>query len=500
VLRQGSPAQLEDQREGRHEGSAGGGAADQIARSIVLVILFSVPALLCVRAAVMSDPDVWWHLRTGQWILEQHAFPQTDPFSIDAMGKPWQAYSWLFDLVILRLFREWDLVGIVVYTSGMVAAITALFYRLVSRLQPDFTKAVLLTAAGVVCLSGILTPRPWMFSIVFFVLELDVLMQARRTGKWRELMWLPALFALWANIHIQFVDGLVVLGVAAIEPVAQRWWPWRESRLRGNAAWATLGGCVAGTLLNPYGWRIYQVAFGLATEGGVANTITELKALEFRDAADFLLAFMALAAAAALTWRRRPGFFEAALLAIGTYLSLHSMRDRWFLAAAACAVLAGALPAGQEAPKRNLPALALPAILAAAWGVMAAGFAAFGVTDATCKWSLAKELPVNAVEALRQQGLGGRLFNDYDWGGYLIWSLRQPVSIDGRAALYGAERIARNVDTWNGKPDWASDPDLAAAGLVVGPTILPLTQILREDPAFRIAYEDKTATVFVRRR
>lgn len=471
---------------------------DQIARSVVVTILCAVPALMCLHAGVMSDPDVWWHLRTGEWIVEHHAVPRADPFSNFGMGKWWPAYSWLFELVIFKLFRLWGLVGIVIYTSAMVAAITAALYRLAQRLQPDFTMAALLTIAGVISLSGILTPRPWMFTILFFVLELDILMQARKSGKIRELLWLPVLFALWANIHIQFIDGLVPLGIAAVEPAAERWWPWPQARLRSPALWGVFGACILGTMVNPFGWRIYHIAFDLVAQSGGVNIITELLSLRFRDSADFVLLFMALAAAAALAWSRRPPFFEATLLALAAYLSFHSLRDRWFLAIAAAAILASTLPADEE-QRHDLPAFALPAILLAVAALLAGGVAVFGVNQARLNASLAEELPVGAVEAIKQKGLSGRLFNDYDWGGYLIWSLRQPVSIDGRAALHGDARISRNVDTWNGKPDWASDPDLAAAGLVIGPVQLPLTQLLRLDPAFSLVYEDKLAAVFVRR-
>jgi hypothetical protein len=471
---------------------------DQIARSVALTILFAVPALMCLHAAVMSDPDVWWHLRTGEWIVEHHAIPRADPFSAFGMGKWWPAYSWLFELVIFKLFRQWGLVGIVIYTSAMVAAITAALYRLAQRLQPDFTKAALLTIAGVVCLSGILTPRPWMFSILFFVLEAGILMQARRTGKARELLWLPVLFALWSNIHIQFIDGLLLLGVAVVEPAAERWWPWPQAKLRSRVLWVVFGACILGAMVNPFGWRIYHIAVDLVSQSGGVNIITELLSLRFRDAADFVLLFMALAAAASLAWSRRPPFFETALLALAAYLSFHSLRDRWFLAVAATAILASTLPADEE-QRRDLPAFAVPAILVVVAALLACGVVAFGVNQARLKASLAEELPVDAVEAIQQNGWSGRLFNDYDWGGYLIWSLRQPVSIDGRATLHGDVRTARNVDTWNGKPDWASDPDLAAAGLVIGPVQLPLTQLLRLDPGFSLVYEDKVAAVFVRR-
>ena len=91
------------------------------------------------------------------------------------------------------------------------------------------------------------------------------------------------------------------------------------------------------------------------------------------------------------------------------------------------------------------------------------------------------------------------MFNDYDWGGFLIWNLRQPVEIDGRSNLYGDKRIERSVDTWNAQPDWACDPDLFRAGYVIAPVKKPLAQVLRMDPRFELAFEDKLAAVFVNR-
>jgi hypothetical protein len=92
------------------------------------------------------------------------------------------------------------------------------------------------------------------------------------------------------------------------------------------------------------------------------------------------------------------------------------------------------------------------------------------------------------------------LYNDFDWGGYLIWALRMPVSIDGRAAFYGDKAIDRSVATWNAEPDWASDPALISAGVVLEPVKAPLVQVLRMDPRFKLVFEDKVAAVFVARR
>src|ERR1039457_1075796 len=92
----------------------------QWAQALVLAALYSFPAFFCLHIADAGDPDVWWHLRTGEWILQYGAVPHTDPFSMFGAGKPWVAYSWLFELLIFQLFRWLGLVGLVVYTTGMV--------------------------------------------------------------------------------------------------------------------------------------------------------------------------------------------------------------------------------------------------------------------------------------------------------------------------------------------------------------------------------------------
>ena len=197
---------------------------DQVARALLTAVLYAAPILMCLYAsASIADPDIWWHLRTGEWIMQHHTVPHTDPFSAFGAGKPWQAYSWLFELVAFKAYQWFDLSGIMAYTATMVLAITIALHRLMQRLQPDFTKATLLTMSVMICLSRLYTPRPWLFTILFFVLEIDLLMQARKSGATRELFWLPLIFALWANIHIQFIDGLLVLGVAACEPALRRW-------------------------------------------------------------------------------------------------------------------------------------------------------------------------------------------------------------------------------------------------------------------------------------
>ena len=119
--------------------------------------------------------------------------------------------------------------------------------------------------------------------------------------------------------------------------------------------------------------------------------------------------------------------------------------------------------------------------------------------ESQLRQELKTALPVQAVDFVQSHGFEGPVFNDYTWGGYLIWRLHQPVSLDGRAALYGDKRIDHVDSLWKGKAGWIDDLELARARFIIGPSEAPLSQLLRHDPRYRVIYEDKLATVLVHR-
>ena len=109
--------------------------------------------------------------------------------------------------------------------------------------------------------------------------------------------------------------------------------------------------------------------------------------------------------------------------------------------------------------------------------------------------------PVEAARMVEEQGYAGPLFNDFNWGGYLIWALPElPVSIDGRTNLHGDERIVRFGQTWSGLPGWEKDPDLARAGVVIAQANSALASLLLHDRRFIQVHQDDVAHVFVARR
>ncbi|HTX40377.1 MAG TPA: hypothetical protein VMD25_01015 [Acidobacteriaceae bacterium] len=473
--------------------------SEQITRAILLALLFTGPALMCFAGAraVVGDPDLGWQITTGQWILQHHAFPQADPFSRLAHGAPWQAYSWLFDLILVKLYSWFGLDGIVAYTAIMVTANGVAIWRLVNRLQPDFLKSALLTLGAVFSMSRMYTPRPWLITIFFFALELDILLRYRSSGRTRTLFWLVPLFALWANIHIQFIDGLLVLALAAAEPLIVRWLRWGSQAPAARPLWIAFGACILATFLNPYGVTVYRSAWILGSQPGVLNTITEMHAMTFRTDSDFVLLFLALGAAGVLFRYRNLAPFETLLLSLSAVLAFRSQRDLWMLAIVAVAILAAGIPEGAS-ERKPLAFWTVPITTGLCTAVVAVAAVVMHLNNSRMAQLEAKSMPVQAVEVIQQRHYDGALFNTYGWGGFLIWKLGEPVSIDGRAGLYGDEVISRSMDTWAGNPKWSSNPELTSAKVVIGPADSALTQLLLRDPRFDLAYEDSLAAIFTR--
>jgi len=477
--------------------------ASGVARTWILALVFLTPAILPILAATpVHDPDIWWHLATGRWIWQHGAVPHYDPFHIGANPAEWVAYSWLYDVGIYTLYLRLGLQGLFLYSVGMSLAVTAALYRLIRRLEPRFVVSCVLTALVATAVWRHQGVRTFLITILFTALELNVLWAARR-GRSAALLLLPPLFVLWANLHIQFVYGLAILALAVMESSVDR--------IRGLPAWyAERDGfagawilpisllCCAATLANPYGWKVYVVVYQYVTQAAPWTYLGELRAPTFRSVSDWLSLAAALGGAFCLGRRGTARPFTLGLLALAAFLSFHAMRDTWVVAMVGVVVMAdGRTPFVR--PKWN-----------AAWLGRALKVSAAVAVTVTLVWigaktgqadlaeAAASRFPAKAADYVAEHGYKGRLYNHFDWGGYLIWRLPElQVSIDGRTNVYGDRVLERSMATWGAGKGWDEDPGLLSADVVIADSRQPLTSMLNVDRRFRRVYHDELAAVFV---
>src|SRR5690242_8598800 len=289
---------------------------------------------------------MWWHLRTGQWIVAHRAVPHSDSFSWTGMGQPWAAYSWLFELLLFGLFRWFGLLGILGYTYVMLLAIAVALHWLIRRFEPRLAQSVGLTALALVAMTRIWSPRPWLFTILFFCIELNVLVSVRRSRKFKHLLWLLPLFALWANLHIQFLYGFCVLAAAAVEePLARllrNHWSDSDTDKPLPLRWMVLIliGSMLAIMINPYHFHIYSVLLDTMRLGDLYRLVSELQSLPFRSFPDWLVLLLVLGAAFVMGRAKKVSPFWLLLFVGTTFVSFRGNRDVWFVVIVAATIIA----------------------------------------------------------------------------------------------------------------------------------------------------------------
>lgn len=464
--------------------------------SLWLLCLLTVVAAISNRPAASFDGDLWSHLRTGRWILEQHALPAHDVFAWPTMGKAWIDYTWLFDVLVSKIYGFAGLHGMLAFSMLMMLACVAGLVMLL-MLYTTLLRAIAIAAVAFVALIPLESPRPWLFTILFFIGELYLLLQARERGKPSSLLLVLPLFILWANIHIQFVYGLALIGLFALErsvaPLLKKWTA-PVARLRPVWFWALLPASVLATLANPYGWTLYGVVAEYARQRVPLWFIQEMHPLQFRNFTDWAALLLICSAIFAMASTRKNSPLILALLAASCVVAFRCGRDVWLLAIASSVSLAYStrtLGEGTRPFRWIYWAIALPLSLALAFAMV------HSTDESALQKAAAKQFPEKASSFIQSHALQNPLHNPFSWGGYLIWRLpNMPVSIDGRANLHGDIQLARFADTWLGRKDWANDPELMEANTILLERDCALASILRSDSRFRLLYEDELASVF----
>jgi hypothetical protein len=166
-------------------------ATSPLLRGLMLWALDASVVVVTVRpvGVPVLDPDIWWHLAVGQWVVEHGTVPVNDPFSQPGQDQAWVAYSWLYEVLVHGLYQAFGLAGIVAYRLALSLAIIAALHALVRRLEPRFLAATGLTAAGTLAVAMLFSERPWLFTVLFTTLTLHALVCLRRSGPPPRWVW-----------------------------------------------------------------------------------------------------------------------------------------------------------------------------------------------------------------------------------------------------------------------------------------------------------------------
>jgi hypothetical protein len=465
-------------------------------------------AVLCLGLSALTarpavDPDLWWHLRTGQLIAETRHVPNVDPFSFTRAGANWVAHEWLSEVVFFELWKHGGFAALIVFSSVVT---TAGFMLLYFRCHTHRRWAAAATALGGLAAAPAWGVRPQMFTFTLASLLLWLVDAGQKRPK--LLFWIPPLFLLWLNLHAGFAVGLALLlayGLGLLWETAIGDTPWQISRkplLRIALLFLVSLGIVP---LNPADGQLYQYPFATLHSAGMRAFISEWFSPDFHQWHYFpVLLVWLLVVVTFASSRSRPNgriIFPLILTAAASLDAARHIPIFLLLAIPVIATLASnwaspAKPTISRTWERSRPVFNLAVI------ILMAGFAiAKWATVARDQAEQESELlPRAAVESLPLTPDSTRILAYYDWGGYAIWRLypRYQVFVDGRADLYGDNLLKQFETTVSLHDGWREILDRWGVNTVLLPTNCALAQALMINPDWRLAFNDSKAIILVR--
>jgi hypothetical protein len=393
------------------------------------VAVFIYTLFIVAGNRLLIDPDTMWQITVGQWILDHRMVPETDVYSFTMRGQPWISTQWLAQVLYAEAFAVAGWSGPVVLATGAIAATFALLTRFLSRRLSDSTTLVFVAAALALTVPH-LVARPHVLALPPMVAWVGGMIAAadRRDA---PSFWLLPVMALWANLHGGYVFGLVLIAPIVLDAVLGEDAAARKSLILRWAAFgfaALLMGCCT-----PYGWNSLLASQKILGLGGALPLIMEWRPADFGSLGALEICLLLGIGLALLRGIALPPLRIVLLLGL-VHMALAQGRAAELLALLAPMVLAaplarqigGAGLLSPNTPSRGMSFAALAVLLAA--GTFA--FASVHRYEPHTRGS-----PVAAVAELKKLDLA-RVFNDYDFGGFLIANGVAPF-IDGRTELYG---------------------------------------------------------------
>lgn len=462
-----------------------------VAASVAIVLL----AVASFSARVFIDGDTNWHVAAGRWILQHRLVPHTDPFSYTFAGKPWVAHEWGSEVLMTLAWYAAGWSGVVL----LIGAAAGLAYAMIAaelRLWMGPVGQAVGLALSFACLQPFLFARPHIVALPVMVFWTRCLLAARREGRAPTLALAP-LMLLWANLHASFIFGFAVAAPFALEALIEG-----KDKFRVVWTWGVFGIASLGfALITPNGVEGLIFPFMVMTMKVLPN-ILEWRAATFQqptlfEASLLITLFLGL-------WRglRVPPLRLLLLLGLA-HMALQHVRQQAVLAALAPLLLAepfGRSFAPNRAGTRLDPRIGLADLRR--WLPIPAALALAGVA-AVAGLRLADPLvrrdngnvPVTAIGHVPPDIAKLPVFNEYAFGGYLIFSGVHPY-IDGRADMYGDDWVSEYLRIIS-----ADQPDVdeAFGRWGVRWTILSprdrLVALLDKRPGWRRLYADAYAVV-----
>jgi len=473
---------------------------DIIFFTVFTSILFLGPRMLSI------DSDLGRHLTVGRYILNHHLIPTHDLFSYTLNGQARPPYEWLSQVFFALTFNLAGLDGDILLSALVIASTFAIVYTDTTQRSGQPLTALGLTLLAAVAGSLHWLPRPHIFTFVLLAIWLERLEKLRKGDP--VPLWPFFLLMLgWANLHGGFVFGLLAWAAYLAG------WSWDFLRGKGRST-IELGKkllmvgllSLLASIITPDGWKNWIAVLSNNSRFILSRTAETMPpAFSLPNTWPYL--FLLLLSVIQLLRKRLSAAHGFLLLGL-TITSLLMARNIPIFAIAACPILAESIRA---VPDRIKLWKSVESVFAEihfsshniAWPIVVTLSATifFGAHYAVSGKSFNQFNPVvfpdKAVNWLMENPQNGNMFNEFNWGGYLLYRLwpQELVFLDSQTDFYGETLVREYEQTILAKYGWEDILSRYNVTWAIIPPNSPLSQALQTDEHWQVLYHDNTAII-----
>jgi hypothetical protein len=476
--------------------------------SLVVFALFLALLLnVVVGDGLFRDPDTLWHIGVGRRILQTGSFPWVDHLSHTFEGHPWIARDWLSEIIFALAYEGGGWPAVAGVTVGVISLTFTLLFAELAR-QMRLTAALSIAMVAYTLSSIHFLARPHVLSYPVLVLWFAGLVRAVESRTSPSLILLP-LMTLWANLHGSFTLGLLVGGLLAVEAIFESC---PEQRLKTLLRWAAfLATAAVAGLITPYGYRSAFVTAQVFGGNEALDYINEWRAMDFSKelfGGPLIIGLLFLGFLVGV--KIKP--IRLIIVTMMFYMMLVHIRMVPIFALVTPLMIANSLLVQFPFLSIESQAYAQPdffdkllrasrphyAVILLAL-IAGPSLLAFYLRGIAPRDSIN---PVAAVDYILHADPSGRLYNDFSFGGYLIFRDLKTF-IDGRTdQLFGGGFLARTFDSAS-KPNDDAFLELLdeykVSWALVRPASVQSSKLDRA-PSWQRRYEDGIAVVYQRAR
>jgi hypothetical protein len=465
-------------------------------------------------SSLLNDADTGYHIRAGEYILSTFTVPDHDIFSFLSPPPKWTAHEWLSEVIMGLLHQAFGLTGVVLFFLLLISLTYLLLFRMVRSCRGNIVADVVILVLVILSSTLHWLARPHIFSLVLTVVWYRLLEDFRKEGK-NRLYLLPPLMLLWVNLHGGFMGGFLLLAIFSVGSLISFRYSTREGREQARRNSLLLGitmvACILVSLINPYGYRILLFPFRLVSQKFLMDNVNEFLSPNFHHVMPFKYLLLLTIAILAISVKKLD-FVEISLLLIFLDMSLYSARYIPLFCIVTAPVLArqaGAVLARKEGSRFaafRIRSDHIGAIEASAkghvWVIIGLLLVVVSAATGNIKFRFDRtKKPVDAVEFLKREPIKGNMFNNDEFGDYLIYATypRYRVFVDGRSDMYGVGILKDYLKVIGLESGWQKVIAKYDIGWIFFGANSLLSRMLYGQKGWHLIYADNVANIFVKK-